>query len=41
MIVGICKSKDLIRAITRAWFENTEAWKFDETNWEIINGWRN
>jgi len=40
-ISGSCKSKDLIQAITKAWFENTEEWKFDETDWEIINSWRN
>ena len=41
MIKGICKAKDLNQAIAKAWFENTEEWQFDETDWEIINGWRN
>ena len=41
MIKGICKCKDLVIAITKAWFENTEEWYFDETDTGLINSWRN
>jgi len=41
IILGICKAKDLILAITKAWFDQTELWQFDETDIEIINSWRN
>jgi hypothetical protein len=41
MITGKCLAKDLIETITEAWFENTEEWKLDETDWEVINSWRN
>ncbi len=41
MIIVICKAKDLIQAITKVWLKNTKKWQFDETDWEIINSWRN
>ncbi len=41
MIVGKCKAKNLIEAITKAWLEQTELWQLDETDLELINSWRN
>jgi ribosomal protein S5 len=42
-IKGICKAKDLIKAITKAWNEARlkeigigEVWTFDETDTELI-----
>ena len=40
MITGICKAKDLIKAITKAWILKEHGigpvWTLDETDTEII-----
>jgi len=33
---GICKAKNLIKAITLAWYGIGEIWELDETDTEII-----
>uniref|UniRef100_A0A6M3JWD4 Uncharacterized protein n=1 Tax=viral metagenome TaxID=1070528 RepID=A0A6M3JWD4_9ZZZZ len=41
MITGICKAKDLIKAITKAWILNEhgigQVWELDPTDSEIIS----
>ena len=41
MITGICKAKDLIKAITKAWIFKEHGigpvWEFDTTDHEIIS----
>ena len=34
---GICKAKDLIKAITFAWYGIGREWQLDETDHEIIS----
>ena len=41
MITGKGKAKDLIKEITFRWCGIGKKWQFDETDWEIINSWRN
>jgi len=36
MILGKCKAKDLVKAITEAWFAQTEIWQLDETDNEVV-----
>lgn len=36
-LAGICKARDLIKAITFAWYGIGEEWFFDETDIELIS----
>lgn len=35
-IIGICKAKDLNKAVTFAWYGIGQEWKLDETDTEVI-----